>query len=368
LENKRRLIFCFDSPGFGGSEVNLIKLVSFLKKSFQISFITTVHPSTPLTVFIDDNQFEQTKFCVNNKFSYVFLGIFKSLCVLRKQPTGILIFWNHHINSSRWLEFSAALLRLKYIVVEQLLPTDYKKPAVSLTTRFIKKIILSRAYKTIICAFSHEKNYQTNFNAKNIFIVPNTRDVKCIFEKINFLRNTATRKSDFVISCVGRLSDQKNQETLISAFAALKTDRSVELLLVGGGENFDKHEKYIHDNKIQNVTITGYTTDVYKYLAETDLFVLPSLYEGLPGALIEAMSAKLPCIASNIPGNNELIIDKVTGYVFEPGNVNQLVSIIELLIENPDELKRIAENGFCKVLSEYNETIEMESWKKILTF
>jgi glycosyltransferase involved in cell wall biosynthesis len=362
----KSVIFCTDSPGFGGSEINLMKLTGVLKSSCHISFITAPNPCEQLNTFIAGNKIKHARFGVSNNIRQGLFGIVKAIRCLKRHEADVYIFWCHHINSNRWLQLAAAILGKKFIVVEQLLPAIYRKPFVSLPARVFKKFIVARAYRVVICGYSQENSYQLNFRTKNTLVIPNTRDVEHIFREVGKLRNNEHSKSDFVICCIGRLSDQKNQETLVEAFGILKTNRNIKLLLVGDGENRYKIEKQISDNDIENVTITGFTEDVYPFLAISDLFVLPSFYEGLPGALIEAMAAKVPCIVSNIPGNNELIVNAVTGYSFEPGNVHQLSGLIEFLIANPKELKKIAESGFNKVLSEYNEQIEMESWKKLL--
>ena len=91
---------------------------------------------------------------------------------------------------------------------------------------------------------------------------------------------------------------------LISAFSELvKARPKAELWLVGDGPNFDKAKRQVSDLGLEkNVKFWGLQSDVFKFLNEADVFVLPSKYEGMPMTLIEAMGSGMPIIASDVGG------------------------------------------------------------------
>lgn len=111
--------------------------------------------------------------------------------------------------------------------------------------------------------------------------------------------------------CVGRLIERKGHKDLLPAFAKLLKSRPNDrLVLAGDGEYRNEVEKMIKQLGIENhVQVLGTVKNVSELLTEADFFVFPSYFEGLPGALIEAMMAKVPIICSDIPENQECVDD-----------------------------------------------------------
>ena len=107
--------------------------------------------------------------------------------------------------------------------------------------------------------------------------------------------------NNFVIGHVGHLANVKNQSFLISLMPKiLAKNKNATLLLLGEGEDRQKLEKQIIDLDLsQNIIMTGNVTDVHKYLSAMDVFVFPSLYEGMPLSVIEVQTNGLPCVMSD---------------------------------------------------------------------
>lgn len=104
-----------------------------------------------------------------------------------------------------------------------------------------------------------------------------------------------------VIGHVGRFVPQKNQEFLIDIFyECTKLDPNIKLMLVGDGEGKDRIERKVFDMNLQSkVVFTGVRSDVNRLMQAMNVFVFPSLYEGLPVTMIEAQASGLPCIISD---------------------------------------------------------------------
>ena len=118
-------------------------------------------------------------------------------------------------------------------------------------------------------------------------------------------------------------------------------------------------EKFIKKNKIKNVHLIEWIDNAASYLKAFDIFVLPSIKEGLSFSILEAMKAKTPIIATNVGGIPELIQDDITGLLIQPKKVKELKSKIKYLIDHPEQAKEMAQKAKEKAENEFSleETI-----------
>jgi sugar transferase (PEP-CTERM/EpsH1 system associated) len=141
-------------------------------------------------------------------------------------------------------------------------------------------------------------------------------------------------KSVFTVGTVGRAVPVKNQVMLIQAVELLLKQQpdlknKLRLIIVGDGELLPKLRAYIDENQLQeNIKLLGERHDVYEILKTIDLFVLPSLAEGIALTLLEAMASGLPIIATNVGGNPELITSGENGQLVPSQNVELLATAI----------------------------------------
>lgn len=146
----------------------------------------------------------------------------------------------------------------------------------------------------------------------------------------------------FVFTNVAELIDRKNQQTIINAFHKANIPNSY-LLFCGKGVNLKKlTDLVVSLNRQEQIKILGYRTDVMDILNISDCFVFSSFQEGLPVALMESMAVGLPCIASNIRGNIDLLAN--SELLFEPADTNKLIQLLTKVTEEPElcenEIKR----------------------------
>ena len=149
------------------------------------------------------------------------------------------------------------------------------------------------------------------------------------------------RKEPRDIVAVGRLTAQKNHALLIRAYAALGPVED-RLLIYGEGELRAELEALIRELGLEGrVLLPGLSEDVARDIENAKLFVLPSDYEGMPNALLEAMALGLACISSDCPcgGPKELIADGVSGLLFPVGDREALSACLRRLLED-DETRR----------------------------
>ena len=369
VENNKKIIFFIDSPGYGGSEINAIKLIKALKIEYQIELVLNKIHCKQISDFAKCNNLPVHLFNVGNNKKYILFGLIKANRILKKFKKDLVIIWCHHLDSNRWVQLTAAFKNLKYIIVEQLLPTEYAHLSKSMLTIPIKKYVTSRSVTNVICAFSQVDNYQKIFKTKNVTIIPNSRDIKNIQQKVNRYKQTfqvPISLKGFCITYIGRLTDQKDPLTIIKAVHELKNKFPITLIMIGEGELQPILKNYIEKFKIDNVFLIGYDETPLRWLAFADMFIINSLSEGLPGALIEAMAAGVPCIATNIPGNNELIINEKTGLLIQVKNEKSLQKEIEKMILKPELRKELANNAYNHVLENYDKSIEEKKWFDLL--
>lgn len=127
---------------------------------------------------------------------------------------------------------------------------------------------------------------------------------------------------DYVILSVGQLSKRKNHEVIIKALSKIE-DNNVKYLLCGFGELEDYLKQLAKNLGVEDrIIFAGYRKNVYEILQIVDCFAFPSLQEGLPVSLMEAMAAGVPVVCSRIRGNVDLIVDGENGVLCEPTDVD----------------------------------------------
>jgi glycosyltransferase involved in cell wall biosynthesis len=157
---------------------------------------------------------------------------------------------------------------------------------------------------------------------------------------------------------VGRLTPAKGQVLLIQACALLR-DRGVPFYLTMVGDGPDRARVQAEITRLQlqaQVKLTGSLSQagVRAALARADVFVLPSLAEGIPVVLMEAMASYVPCISTPVNGIPELIAHGHTGLLATPGDVDSLVTQLSLLCTDLQLRQRIALAAYAKVASEFD--------------
>ncbi|MDN5941963.1 MAG: glycosyltransferase family 4 protein [Nitrospira sp.] len=161
-----------------------------------------------------------------------------------------------------------------------------------------------------------------------------------------------------LIGTVGRLTPVKGIPYLLQAARVLlRRGANVKVLIVGEGSIRQDLLTQTHDLGISdNVVFLGHREDTDVLLQAMDIFVLPSLSEGIPMALLEAMAASLPIVASRVGGIPEIIEDGVDGYLVEPMDVDNLAERCRRLIKSPEVARKMGEQGRKRVEREFSAT------------
>lgn len=174
-------------------------------------------------------------------------------------------------------------------------------------------------------------------------------------EKSRILLNFPIQKKLVVV--VGRLHEQKGHSYLIhAARKIIDTLPACHFVFVGDGELRDSLQKEIGQLGLNDYfTFSGFRTDIPRILNAIDLFVLPSLDEGLPLVLLEAMAAGKPVIATNVGGVAELVQNNQTGIIIQPGRVDEIASAIINLLKSDKQMKMFGNQAHEYVLQNFSQ-------------
>ncbi len=169
--------------------------------------------------------------------------------------------------------------------------------------------------------------------------------------------NEPKEKSTFKIGMASRINSLRDHQTLIQAFEKLNHEtQNFELHIAGAGEGFE-YLQHLVDHSIvkEKIKLHGNLNqkEILAFYQSLQLYIHSSLAETQSTAILQAMAVGLPILATDIPGNRELIVEQETGILFEPKNAIELVSKIEKMLQNKDLTEQLGENARLKCENEH---------------
>lgn len=212
-------------------------------------------------------------------------------------------------------------------------------------------------HKVIACGYAVARHYQATNRNKPVLVIPNAVDAML---RISSTERDAARKQIVddinctIIISVGRLETQKGFEDLLDAFSILHSSHPTAFLaIVGGGTLKDVLEQKIKDFGLSDhVRLLGWRSDVPQLLLASDIFALASHWEGLPIAVLEAMRAGLPVLATDV-GDNAWAIDSA-GVLVPPREPEQLAGAMAELLDDPVRRKMLGQAAQNRIEENFN--------------
>ena len=220
-------------------------------------------------------------------------------------------------------------------------------------------------------------------NDSNSSVINNGIDLDSIqalppAEKVLASLKLGTRESVKIFGTLSRVSPEKGLDILLEGFfEAVKTAPYIRLLVIGDCPG--EHEKYIktikqyiHENGLDDaVKILGAREDALEILKSIDFYISPSRSEGLPYNLLEALAVGKPVMATDIPGNNDIIRKSVEGVLVPVNSARTLAhGILTLLELGPEERKAMQQNGKSRIRDQFSLNLMAEKtfsvYKKVL--
>ena len=369
---RRNLVFCMDSPGFGGSEINLLRILD--ATGAPAAVVTGMALAEPVRRVLASKQITVHSVPVKNSWRGAPAGIIQAFRVLRRLPRAPIVVWGHHSDSHRWLQLALAISGRRFVIVEQIVPASLDSFRKSRLSKPIKRYVANRAFRVVLLAHTQVPHYRRLFGVEGatLEVIRNARPVRSISVGSDALRadceGLAARlglRSGPVVLAVARLARDKRLEDLIQGFAQSTASREGTLVLVGDGPELIRLKHVARQFGASRIVFAGYQPDPLPWLAAADIFVLPSASEGLPGVLIEAMAAGIPCIATDIPGNQDLVRHGETGLLCPVGSPSNIAVCIDRLLTEPGLSSRLAQAARDLVFAEFDEEQEFQAWNAL---
>ena len=213
-------------------------------------------------------------------------------------------------------------------------------------------------YQVLSCRTS---SYLTalGFPVERMVYIPNGIDTNLFRPEPQWQPNPALPERQII--CVSRLHYAKGIDILLHAWSRMmnappewRTHVKPKLSIVGDGELRPQLERIAAALGIQDsVEFLGLRKDIVELLQRAWGFVLPSRWEGMPNALLEAMACGLPCVATRVSGSEDIVIPGVNALMVEPEEPVQMAQALRLVIENTDLAQRLRQEARATTLREY---------------
>jgi len=223
-------------------------------------------------------------------------------------------------------------------------------------------ITVSEHLKKMLLAFSLVSNIQVIYNG-----IDTTAVQSQLIDKGENKKRIGLHPSNFVIGSVGTLREVKGYNFLIEATEKVyRIFPKTKLVLVGDGPLRSHLEIKAKKLGIQNsVFFLGYRKDVPRFLSAFDVYICSSLMEGVSIALLEAMAASKPVVATNVGGNPEVVKENITGILVPPENSQVLAEAVVSLLNDEDKRSKMGNAGFQRVKEVFSLNKTVRAYEKI---
>lgn len=325
----KKITFIFPSFSGGGAERVASILASNLSKDFEVSVVAYFPVEN--NYFISSSV--KVNYLTNSKEEYRNLSLFKKIRLLRilllKITPEVVFPFLPQVGFHTYI----ACWHTKIKIV-QTVRNNPKIDPESKFRRIIRDLTLRRSWKNFVQNQAQFDYFSKGIKNKTV-IIPNPindsffnfPDDEIVYGKPSF----------FHIVALGRLCKQKNFEMLISTAKMLENIPNISIDIYGDGELKSQLLEKIREEGLVNVKINERTDSPEKVLKESDIFVLPSLYEGMPNALLEAMASSKICISTDCEtGPRDIIQSGINGFLIPVNDVQKLYETILCVIHMSD--------------------------------
>lgn len=340
MKNNKRLCFFLPSFRTGGSEKIFVELSNFLvrNKNYDITFLC-VNASGKLSILL-----EKSITLINLNCNSVSSSIFLLIRILKKKKPDLVISSMTHCNVilllSKLISFSKTKIILRECsALDDLYPFDLRHPKNSLI-RFMAYFLYKKADYIVSNSIDLAKDISYKFKINRIKVIYNGYEFNNIEKLSSENPNCKIFKNNKVIIAVARLSDQKGLDVLIKAFQIVRKELACKLIILGEGVLKEKLINLSKKLEIEkDIHFLGFQYNPYSYMKRSDLFVLSSPTEGLPGVLIQALALRMNIVSTNCNfGPREILKDGKLGKLVPINNEKILAK--EIIISLTSTFKK----------------------------
>ena len=359
MKSNLNILHLIDSGGLYGAENVIINLSTCLKKrghrSVIGSFLYDGKPKQEVGVRAADLGLDTAFFYMNNKIDIAVVTKIARYC----KQNGIQIIHSHGYKPSIMCFVINLIYGIPYVVTCHLW---YLRNLRLRIYAYLEKLTMFKA-KAIIGVSQDIVNRleKVGVPSKKLSLIHNGIDVD-LYSKVEAssaieLRNRlGLQKNSFIIGSLGRLTEQKDYKTLVKAASEiLKEENDVEFIVAGEGHL--KKELISLTKQLEIETkfhFVGFQKEIPCLLTLMDIFVLSSLDEGLPMALLEAMAAKRPIVTTAVGAIPTLITEGVNGRIIHQKNAMHIKNILLSLKIDSEQRTQLAKSAFNLVNSMFS--------------
>lgn len=342
-KSEKKLIIFMPSMEGGGVEKNIIIISNYLSKHIKkiklITYDNKFKSKFNKSIKIISPNFKKGKI---SKYTKYFLCIKLLVSEILKNKNSVVFAFQANI----YCIILSKLFDFKVIVRSNSSPSGWSK---SILKNLIFKFFFKYANKIIVNSKEFKKELDQKFNLNSKLIYNPLNKIEIINKskkKIN--SQYFNSKNNIKILNIGRYTDQKDQITLLKATNEIKKIIDFELILIGYGQNKFYLNNFIKKNQLsKQVKILNYEDNPYCFIKKTDIFILSSIYEGLPNVLLEALTLKKFIISTNCPtGPSEILKNGKYGYLYKPKDYKKLSKLIIKFSKNKNTCKKMALRGY----------------------
>lgn len=360
MNGKIKIIYIINSFVLGGAEKMLLNLCRGLdKEKFDISVCSVTGGGVLANEFEKNN----IKVKIFKKQGKVGLGVILQIYRFLKEEKPQIVH-THLFSADFWGKVAAIFAGVPVIIT-----TEH---SVNLDEKWLKqkiKWLLSFFTYKIVAVSNGVREYyvsKVKINENKFIVIYNGVDLNTFVFK-GYKPVDLAQKINAII--VARLKAVKGHTYLLEAMPMIiKKYPNFILNIVGGGDLEDELKNQVKKMRLENnVIFWGEHSDVEKIFANMDLFILPSLWEGLGIVLLEAQATGLPVLSSKIPGTSEVVENEKTGLLFEVKNSQAIYDSVDKLLSNPDLYKKIVENAHLQVKEKFSLEKMVNEYEKLYT-
>jgi glycosyltransferase involved in cell wall biosynthesis len=328
---KKKLVLFMPSLEGGGVEKNFFIIANFFTKKLDNVSVITVSKKYKYK-FNKKISFISTKYFFWDKFGritkYIISLYLLFIEYLKNKDLTVFCFQGNVL-----CIIFCKIFNIKIIIRPNSSPSGWSQ---NLLKKLIFIYTLKLADKIIVNSimFKNELKKKLDINAECIYNPLNYKEIRKLSkekEKKKFFKKNSVK-----IINVGRLVDQKDQITILKAINHIKNKANISLLIIGEGKRKKELMNYIYSKNLEKIVkIKNHTKNPFPYIKSSDIFVLSSIFEGLPNVLLEAITLNSFVISADCPTGPSEILDKGKGgFLFKMSNYKDLANKILTFIAN----------------------------------
>jgi len=362
--SRLRILHVISYMGRGGAEMGILKLIAGLGEGFEQRICTTRGFDAD---FVRASFSEEKMDVAGRSELGLQFPLFRLVRIMRQ-------YRPHIVHARNWGALEA-VVAAKLAAVPVVIHSEHGYEVdmfAGLPLR--RRLFRWTAYAMADAIFAVTRELR-DFHAREAWIHPERigvmyngvdtqRFAPCREARLAMRKELGLPAESFVVGTVGRLVPIKDHGTLLKAAALLfSSGIDVRVLLAGSGPERERLQRQAADALDGQICFAGDSSRVPEMLNAMDVFVLPSLNEGMSNTLLEAMACGLPVVATNVGGNPEIVENNVSGCLFTPGDSQLLAHKLKHLAQNPALIHQLGTAARNRAIESFSLSRMLEAYR-----